>query len=645
MSLAQRTVAAAFLALACACGSGAAPGAPLPRGDARLRLAPPALPLQPSQPLAGNVRPSPAPGPGLAPRSASVTVDAKLLVLASDGNETDLGAIRSTLDYLGTPYEVWIATAHPGELLPTVLSSGLHGFYQGVILTTGDLGHETPGGWQSALAPAEWQALAAYEQGFAIREVSFYTFPTPDYGLNPAHGVVDPAGQTDAHLTAAGAAVFGYLAPTGTLPIRNAYTYLATAADGEPLLVDAAGDALAVTRFTPDGRHILALTFDGSSTALHSVALGHGIVSWVTRGVFLGERHAYLSAQVDDLFIDDDEWDGSSISSSSVVYRITGPDLMALDAWQEGVRARPVTAAFAFDFPFNGSGTSGIPNDTLTPAAIALQGHFKWINHTYDHDNLDATTLQQTTTQIARNNTAAQALGFTSYSPAALVTPDVSGLSNPNAMLACANLGVRFVVSDTSVPGQGNPGPNLGIPNALQPSVFEVPRRPTNLFYNVSNPGEWVAEYNFIYRGFWGRDLTYPEILDKESDVLVEYLLRGEIDPWMFHEINLRAYDGVHSLLGDLLDATMAKYQAVFALPIASPTFLTLGETMQRRTGYAAASVQASIIPGPALVISSPTNVIVPVTGPHQPTSESYGGQWITWVPVPAGGSVTLALP
>jgi hypothetical protein len=574
-----------------------------------------------------------------------VTIDARILVLAATGAETDLTAIRSTLDYLGTPYDVWLAAAHPGELLPTALSSGLHGFYQGVILATGDLGHETPEGWQSALTVAEWQTLAAYEQGFAVREVSFYTYPTPDYGLNPAHAVVDPSGQTDAHLTPAGAAVFGYLAPAGTLPIRGAYTYLATASDGEPLLVDAAGDALAVTRFTPDGRHLLALTFDGSENALHSVALGYGIVSWVTRGVFLGERHVYLSAQVDDLFIEDDEWDGSSTSSSSIVYRITGADLMAVDAWQAARQAQPATAMLALDFPFNGSGTSGIPGDTLTPAAIALQSHFKWINHTYDHDNLDATTVQQTTTQITRNNATAQTLGFTSYSPAALVTPDVSGLSNPSAMLACANLGVRFVVSDTSVPGQDNPGPNLGIPNALQPSVFEVPRRPTNLFYNVSTPDEWVAEYNFIYRGFWGRDLSYPEILDKESDVLVAYLFRGEIDPWMFHEINLRAYDGVHTLLGDLLDAALAKYQAVFALPVASPPFVTLGETVRRRTGYAAAAVQASIVPGPALVISSPTNVVVPVTGPHQPTSESYGGQWITWVSVPAGGSVVLALP
>ena len=48
-----------------------------------------------------------------------------------------------------------------------------------------------------------------------------------------------------------------------------------------------------------------------------------------------------------------------------------------------------------------------------------------------------------------------------------------------------------------------------------------IPRRPTNLFYNVSTPDQWVTEYNDIYRSFWGRDLSYAEILDNESDVLL----------------------------------------------------------------------------------------------------------------------------
>ncbi len=57
-----------------------------------------------------------------------------------------------------------------------------------------------------------------------------------------------------------------------------------------------------------------------------------------------------------------------------------------------------------------------------------------------------------------------------------------------------------------------------------------------------------------LYFSYWGRNLTYAEILDDQSSLLLSYLLKGDMDPWMFHQPNLRAYDGVHSLLGDLLE-------------------------------------------------------------------------------------------
>ena len=55
----------------------------------------------------------------------------------------------------------------------------------------------------------------------------------------------------------------------------------------------------------------------------------------------------------------------------------------------------------------------------------------------------------------------------------ALVTPDISGLSNPEAMSAAYDAGVRFVVSDTSRPGMDNPTPQAG-----RSSVVLARRRP-----------------------------------------------------------------------------------------------------------------------------------------------------------------------
>ena len=143
-------------------------------------------------------------------------------------------------------------------------------------------------------------------------------------------------------------------------------------------------------------------------------------------------------------------------------------------------------------------------------------------------------------------------------------------------MQAAFDAGVRFLVTDTSRPGYDNPSPNIGIYNPLQPAILMIPRRPTNLYYNVTTPTEWTTEYNAIYHSYWGRDLSYSEILDQESGILLQYMLRGEIDPWMFHESNLRAYDAVHTLLGDLLDRALNRYLQIFVLPVRSMTMIEL---------------------------------------------------------------------
>ena len=65
-------------------------------------------------------------GSRAAAQSAGVTcgTDLRVLVLSADGGEPDLPAIRDALDYLGTPYDVHVATDHPGGLTPARLSNG-----------------------------------------------------------------------------------------------------------------------------------------------------------------------------------------------------------------------------------------------------------------------------------------------------------------------------------------------------------------------------------------------------------------------------------------------------------------------------------------------------------------------------------------
>ena len=83
-----------------------------------------------------------------------------------------------------------------------------------------------------------------------------------------------------------------------------------------PLLTDSSGRILAATRAYGDGREALSLNFAQSASLFHTLQLLHGVVSWATRGVFLGERHAYIGVQIDDFFLPDDIYTGGTFRMS-----------------------------------------------------------------------------------------------------------------------------------------------------------------------------------------------------------------------------------------------------------------------------------------------------------------------------------------
>jgi len=573
------------------------------------------------------------------------TLDAKLLVVSADGSESDLPAIKQALDYLGTPYTLWVATQNPGALTSSVLSSGNHGNYQGVIFATADLGMFTANGWGSALTTDELAAVESYEAAFGVRHLNWYAFPTPSLGFSTwGAGTDTTTAPVQVTATSAGQQVFSYLNTSNPLSIRNVWAYLAPAASDPsvtPLLVDGAGNAIALEMQSPDGRDSLTVTVDGNQYLTHTLVLSYGLINWVTKGVFIGERHSYVGAQIDDLFLASDMWD------LSPDYRMSPADLDAAYAWQTAHNADPATATLRLAWAFSGAGAweDGAPSDPLASEAIMLHDGFEFISHTYTHpDSLSPMPYEQVTYELMSNLTAEQQFNFGGFSAAALVTPGVSGLDMAASMQAIYDAGVRYVVSDTSQPGQDNPSPNAGIYNSFQPSVFEIRRRATNLFYNVWTPEQWAGEYNALYRSYWGRDLTVAEIVDKESDMLLLYMLRWEMDPWMFHQANLGLYDGQHALLTDLIDAAIAKYKALVTTPLLTLPMGQLGEQMASKMTLNQAGVSGVITPGVSISVTVQNGATVPITGVDTGGAESYGGQSISHVALTAGQTVTIPL-
>jgi hypothetical protein len=591
------------------------------------------------------------------PSGLPCPVDMRLLVISANGQESVLPAIRETLDYLGTPYDLHVASEPAVLTAATLTTAPCQGRYQGIILTTGELGYlNSEDAWGSALTPDEWTALRQYEATFKIRQATWYTYPTPQSGYNIGYAVDTSLTPVVGALTTEGAKVFSYLNATTPITIANAYTYLATplGAGVTPLLVTTGGHALALVNTAVDGREELSLTFDGNQYLMHSIALGYGLVRWVTRGIFLGERHTYMSPQVDDLFLHNDQWVattpcGTPFELTGYEHRTTASDIRAVWMWQLYTRLNPATRAVKITMAFNGYGAAkGVYTpDDLTPfiKQPLIKSAFHWVSHTYTHENLDAVTAATTRFELNSNIKTASTLALPGFTPSTLVTPDVSGLVNPVFLKAAHNIGVRYLVSDTSRPGYNNPSPNTGIVNPLQPGIFMIPRYPNNLFFNVGSPADWAGEYNCLYRAFWGRDLTYDEILEIESQRLLTYLLKGDLDPWMFHQTNLDAYDGVRTLLTDLLGATIAKYNAITNLPILSPPMEDIGALMKARATYNASGVRATWNPNGSITIRVAQKAVIPITGLRNSGAESYGGQAIAHITVNPRTPVTVTAP
>jgi hypothetical protein len=562
-------------------------------------------------------------------------------------------AVKQVLDYLGTPYDVVDVS---NGVTASMLSDGAcHAYYQGVIFVVGDDFSRLPG----------VADLTAYEQKFQIRQVNWYTFPDSAWGLNALDSVSSSDFGYNANFTSAGATVFSYANTANPLTFTRAYIYLATPATPTtgtvtPLLLDSNGHALSLIYDMGDGRQYLTQTFDSNTTVTHNLVLAYGLVNWVTKGIFLGEYHVYAVPQVDDIFMQNDEFQSNTPcgnTSPLPQFRLSGSDFDQFTAWQTATQQNSVFANFVTQLAFVGSGatgntsTGGFNPDTLTPEVLAHKASFNWISHTWDHTLLDNATAALTDSELLQNNAEALTLGLPGYTPSTLVTPAITGLNNPTFINEAVNDGLKYLVTDTSVLGVinngPNPTPNVGIVNSLNAGLYEVPRHATNMFYNVSTPDDWAAEYHCIFAGQAPYDtFTYQQMLDNVSQTLLVDMMIGDMDPQMYHMSNLRAYDGTHSIFGDLYDETFSAYSSLLKWPVLSPTLDQMGQKMQSRDAYNRSQVKASLTATTITITvpsSSPvTSATIPVSGLNSAGAENYGGKSISHISVNANQTVSL---
>ena len=76
-----------------------------------------------------------------------------------------------------------------------------------------------------------------------------------------------------------------------------------------------------------------------------------------------------------------------------------------------------------------------------------------------------------------------------------------AGGANPLFLQAAARAGVRYLASDSSQRAQNVEQFITQYEDGSPADRVMLPRWPTNIFYNVTNPAQLEDEYNYIYNG------------------------------------------------------------------------------------------------------------------------------------------------
>jgi hypothetical protein len=574
-------------------------------------------------------------------------IDLKVLLLAATGTETGFTAWKAALEREGVPYETKIALQEPPFTDDTFADYAANrAKYQGVILATGDLVYNNNGLFVTALADSEWAALAKFQTTFGIRRLSVATFPGPTHGMNFATASGDQGGAT-AQLTPAGLAVFPYL--KGPVPIdQGSFGYRATPASPATfttLLQGPANSAFVGIYTHPDGRQEMVMTVEGNQYQTQTQLLRHGLLRWVTGGVYLGHQRNYFQMHIDDVFTANTRWNtgsnttpcaeapASPLCSVTPPIRMVPSDVDRALTWQQ-------TTGIRLDMAFNGeSSVEAAANaggvDPLTAKFLSVKSAFRWINHTYTHLNLDGASQAVATDEIQRNvSWARDPARALLLNPEELVTGEHSGLGNPAMPNALQATGIRWIASDNSRQPE---------PYVIGPART-VPRYPSNLYYNVGTEQEQLDEYNHVYMAPPNGSCvqsstntcrttaaTWPEYVASEAGIMFRHVMDNDPRPHYIHQSNL-AEQGVAY---PVMNALLGRYNTYFSTPIEQLTQAQAGEEMLRQSTWkghlAAGRVNAYMLNGQVFTsVSTPMDV--PLTGTA--TGSLYGGVRSGWTRV-----------
>jgi hypothetical protein len=629
---------------------------------------------------------------GVAAKAATSAADGtddrvalRALVVATDPTDFGVATWTATLDRLGAAYDVVYDSTTPITADSLVGADGV-GKYNAILLTNSMQVYASGSTYLNGLSSDEWNILWAYERNFGVRQAALYT----SYGTWPEDYCLRETSETsvgdtplNVSLTTAGAGVFDYLQPTATIPVEQSYVYKTTIAPGcsaDATLTDGT-DVLGVRSTSTDGRERAALTFTSNQYLPQSDLLVFGLFRWAAKGLYLGEQRHYLNVDIDDWFNTSDHYYPDGHIEYTPGWQDTAHDMVNLDNQQIALRtAYPQATQFEYNLAYNGSDIDPFAGNTcspdggvsqLTATTKCLATHFRWLNHTWDHPELNSTDYATTYAEINDNRTAGKAIGLTPPDDV-LKTPEYSGLgvyttdpncdtcvpvdhglagSNPNMLQAAKDLGVKYLHGNMSFASEVPAHYNANIVHPLEPSLSVVPDWTTNIAYFVTTPDEATAFYNSLYGPggkfpYFPTDRTYDQVVGNEALIGLQHVLEGSINTTTFHIANTNDYGSGRTLVGDWVQSVVSQYTAYYATPLLNLDWSALAAYTAERDAHFA-QLGAGVDPvydrsTGTVTVTSPLAGTAEISGVQGDSSRTYGSDVTTPVALAANTAVTL---
>lgn len=534
-------------------------------------------------------------GQGLTPAYGAQKLEMKVLILSGSNGEDDVTAVRhikNSLDAHNVRYDHLQLMRNGRRVykgkLPLQFSSK-HGRYYGIVTTTAQLSYKTrSGNYETALTPDQWRQLDAYRRTFGVRTVVNYAYPTDDLGVKAVESLVGEK-RRPLKLKSPVLSIMSGLKFNGAT-LENSWVYparLLSRSTAKPFLYVTAGRKDYVAAFTQrlnTGVERMVFLFSQNEYVAASAALAQLWVPWLTKGVYLGKRRSYMGLQVDDFMLNNFRWDATANKnpySLKRVYRNSPADMAFNISWQQKMSPYFVNG-LKMELAYNGAGYDRFPRNQVDHLRAAMKGkewNFWWLNHTYSHPNLDKLSYQVVRNEVDKNfkfgRRHFRKILRSHFSDYHIVTPEISGLFNKNAMRAMKDLGVESVTGDNSRPELKPVNTYFGrytekAKNGVD-GIFIMPRHAAEVYWDVVNIPEQVSQYNKTYRKEIGRDLNIEEIMAREGERTAIALLSLDPAPYMFHFPNIARI--VHkgkptTLIAMWVEAALKKYHTYTRLPI-----------------------------------------------------------------------------